>query len=73
MCFKKRLLKYYRNKVLNISEKSIDNKSVLIDKYQAKIIKYSSYFDKKYYKEKYNLGNNVYLAWHYLKEGYKRL
>lgn len=70
--FKKKLLEYYKNKVLELREKNVDNKAVLMDEYQAKIIKYSPYFDKKYYKAKYNLGDDIYLALHYLKEGYKK-
>ena len=66
------LLNYYKNKVLELSDKDIPNKVAIMDEYQAKIVKYSPFFDKKYYKDTYNIGDNVYLALDYLKEGYKK-
>ena len=69
---KNRLLTYYIKKFLELNNEDIENKLVLMEEYQAKIIKYSSFFDKKYYKEKYNLDDDIYLALHYLKEGYKK-
>lgn len=72
---REKLLKHYIKKSTELGEKDakeVKNKDIILEKYQSKVIKYSKFFDRKYYKSEYNLSDVGSLELHYLKEGYKK-